>query len=228
MHFDGTITWEFIGTIVISLLSVISAYYNLKNKIDIASSTMEELESNSDVLGRELRNLKEDLHTKYNLNKNIIHDEIKIEIEELNNKLLNLEKNMKKEVEKIKTEISDMIKDKVNLYEEKLDNIQKITEERLSNTKRELNDKITKIDISMDKELEAIKSLFFRKLDEANANISNNSKDLSNLEIKLEKYNGTSISTSENLKYLTKIVEKNEDNIKLLMENLMFKDKPNT
>jgi len=227
MHFDGTITWEFIGTIVFSILSVVGAYFNLKNKIEISSTTLEELESTNETINNELGKLKEDLQVKYNLNKSTIHDEIKTEIEELNKKHLVLENNIKKDIEKLKGEVVDIMKNMAAVYEEKLTNIQNIAEERLSNIKRESSDKITKLDSSMEKELEAIKNLFFRKLDEANTNITTIRKNLSNLEIKLEKYNANSISNAENLKYVTKIVEKNENDVKLLMERLLFKNVKN-
>ena len=220
MKFDGTITWDLIGSVIFVLLTIVGSYFSLKTKINLTASATDELDNSVDEINSSLQTLKEDLIEKYNLNKTLIHNEIKTELLNLTTKIETLETNFKKSLNILKQEINETIKDKVAVYEDKYNKFDISVNEKILSTKEEINNKIDKMDKSIDKEIEMLKKTIFKRIDENAADLKLTIKDLNTLNIKLEQYNIKNSVTIENIKHLSKLLDKNEENIKFLLDSL--------
>jgi len=220
MKFDGTITWDLIGSVIFVLLTIVGSYFSLKTKINLTASATDELDNTVDELSGSLQTLKEDLIEKYNLNKALIHDEVKTELLNLTTRIETIETDFKKSLNNLKQEINEIIKDKVAVYEDKHNKFNISINEKIFSVKEEINNKIDKMDKSIDKEIEMLKKTIFKRIDENAADLKITIKDLNALNIKLEQYNIKNSVTTENMKHLSKLLDKNEENIKFLLDSL--------
>lgn len=205
----GTITWDVVISIAISLISVLAAFFNLKNKVDQVETNVNALEDNVDEQLRLTKTLENNLNV--NLDKKIA--ELNVEINKLTKDLFNLKEHMQ---QIIVTDINDLeqkLKQEISKLEIKIEtNIEKYDQivQRIDNKINEGHKQsINEIEIRLRESAKGI----YKHIDEFREVDNRLNEKILGLELRLaditSKYSTLNVSA-----------EKDKDNQMLLFDNI--------
>ena len=209
MVIGGSITWDIVISIGVSIVSVLTAFFNLKNKVEQVEANVTALE---DSLDEQLKLTKE-----VDRNFNVLMDkkvtELNVEINKVTKDLFNLKEHMQQtlvaDINDLENKIAqniEKIDNKIEANVSKYDNVIKAVENKLSDfQKQSIND----FDIRVKEILKTV----FKRLDE----VKDSSDSVINKLVQLEINIG---NVANKYEILALSLEKDKSNNLLLLDNI--------